>query len=50
MDKHLWEEKGERTDRKRQERQSPLGNGSAKATDIRGNRRDEKAGMEVERG
>lgn len=25
MDKHLWEEEGGRTDRKRQERQSPLG-------------------------
>lgn len=50
MDKHLWEEKGGRTCRKRGERQSPLGDGSAKATDSRGNRSDERAGMEVERG
>lgn len=50
MDKHLWEEKGGRTDRKRQGRQSPLGNGSAKATDSRGIRRDESTAQRVERG
>ena len=41
MDKHLWEEEGREDNRRRQERQGPLGNVSAKATESRGSRGDE---------
>lgn len=39
MDKHLWGQEGREDNRRRQERQSPLGTGSAKTTDSRGSRR-----------
>lgn len=50
MDKHLWEEEGREDRQEEAKRKSPLGNGSAKATDSGGNRCVERAGMEVERG